>query len=294
MKVDLSDAYVDTAPGQEAQSLLLPCVQCGQCTFQCPTFRLMNDEWDGPRGRIHLMKLFFEGKPASLDLLPPAYTLKDLADVPLEQNLRLHLDRCLTCRSCEASCPYGVKFGRLLDVTREELEIKSPRPFKDKWKRKVVRKVISSRSLFRTLLGLGRMVRGLLPKDTQTMIPDPRPAGVWPGNAHPRTMMIWQGCVQPVLAPDINAATARVLDRFGIRVVPAAGGCCGSLSQHMGEPKESLEHVRKTIELVFIEHVDELLEHALLEMPGRGDAKTPRPRGAGKRGRTTAPPPAAG
>lgn len=251
MKIELAESYRNTEVGLEAEQLLQPCVQCGQCTFQCPTFRQVNDEWDGPRGRIHLMKLFFEGKEASLDLLPPAYTLKTLEGRNLAENLQLHLDRCLTCRSCEASCPYGVKYGRLLDVAREEVEKAVPRPLKERLLRKAVRVFVANRGRFSVLLRLGQAIRGLLPADARSIVPERRPAGVWPQTNHKRFMVIWQGCVQPSLAPDINAATARVLDRFGIRAVPAADGCCGALSQHMAQPDEARAHMRKNIDALW-------------------------------------------
>ena len=132
MLSELAERYKDTDLGREADALLAPCVQCGQCTFRCPTFRLNDDEWEGPRGRIHLIKKFFEGEEPSRELLPPAYTLADLTGKKYGENLQMHLDTCLTCRSCETSCPYDVKYGRLLDIARIEVEKSVPRPLKEK------------------------------------------------------------------------------------------------------------------------------------------------------------------
>ncbi len=251
MKVDLSDSFINTDSGLEAQQLLYPCVQCGQCTFVCPTFRLKKDEWDGPRGRIFLIKKFIEGQEPSLDLLPPAYKLKDLEGRNVGENLQLHLDRCLTCRSCESSCPYDVKYGRLLDIARELVEKQVPRTFNDRVKRRFVRSIVAYPRRFKPLLRTGQALRKLLPSSLQVRIPPRREQGVWPVRTHKRFMLIWQGCVQPSIAPDINAATARVLDRFGIRLVAASDGCCGSLSQHLAESDEALSHMRKNIDALW-------------------------------------------
>ncbi|MEJ2345608.1 MAG: glycolate oxidase subunit GlcF [Gammaproteobacteria bacterium] len=251
MKVELAEAYRDTERGRMAQELLSPCVQCGQCTFRCPTFRLLDDEWDGPRGRIFLIKQFLEGREPTLHLLPPAYTLKTLQGRSLSANLQLHLDRCLTCRSCETSCPEGVRYGRLLDIGRELVEKVVHRPLKERIARRVVRSVVSHRRRFTALLRTGQLLRNLLPGELRARIPVRRGAGAWPDGAHTRTMLVWQGCVQPALAPDINAAAARVLDRFAIRLTPAAGGCCGAISQHMAADQEAHAIMRKTIDALW-------------------------------------------
>ena len=128
MQIELAEIYRDTDLGREAEALLLPCVQCGQCTFTCPTFRLLDDEWDGPRGRIYLIKQMLEGKEPSAFSLPPAYSINTLEEKTLGANVQLHLDRCLSCRSCETSCPEGVRYGRLLDIGRELAEKEAPRP----------------------------------------------------------------------------------------------------------------------------------------------------------------------
>ncbi|MDZ7803947.1 glycolate oxidase subunit GlcF [Thiohalophilus sp.] len=269
MKVELAEAYKKTELGQEAESLLMPCVQCGQCTFTCPTFRLTNDEWDGPRGRIYLIKQFLEGKEPGLDLLPPAYTLKTLEGRTLEQNLQLHLDRCLTCRSCETSCPQDVHYGRLLDIGRELVEKEVPRPFKERLMRRMLRSVVAHRRGFSTLLRLGQTFRRILPGELRSMVPEQRKAGFWPRQERPRKMLIWQGCVQPALAPDINAAAARVLDRFGIELIPTAEGCCGALSQHMAETEEARDFMRKNIDAIW-PHIEQGAEAIVLTASGCG------------------------
>ncbi|MDP1644477.1 MAG: glycolate oxidase subunit GlcF [Thiobacillus sp.] len=269
MKIELAETYRDTDLGHEAEALLLPCVQCGQCTFTCPTFRLLDDEWDGPRGRIYLIKQMLEGEEPSVSSLPPAYSLKTLEGKTLEANLQLHLDRCLSCRSCETSCPQGVRYGRLLDIGRELVEKAVPRPLKEKLARRALRAVIPYRYRFTALLRTGQALRRFLPDDLRSRIPERRPAGAWPDRSHARSMVIWQGCVQPALAPDINAAAARVLDRFGIRLIAASDGCCGALSHHMAATDEARAFMRKNIDALW-PHIEGGAEAIVLTASGCG------------------------
>jgi glycolate oxidase iron-sulfur subunit len=214
---------------REAATIIDACVSCGQCMVNCPTFRLLQDDWDSPRGRINLMKEMLAEQAPSADL-------------------QLRLDRCLTCRSCEAMCPEGVRFGRLLDVTRELIEPAARRPLRERLLRRALRAVVPYRRRFTALLRLGQALRAVLPAALRAKVPQRRVAGVWPERTRARTMLVWQGCVQPALAPDINAAAARVLDRCGIRLVPARAGCCGALSHHMAEPEEALAFMRRNID----------------------------------------------
>lgn len=269
MKVELSERYQDTVLGREAENLLLPCVQCGQCTFTCPTFRLLDDEWDGPRGRIYLIKQYLEEEEPSQEYLPPAYTLKTLEGKTIGENLKIHLDRCLTCRSCETSCPQGVGYGRLLDIGRELVEKNVPRPLKEKITRKLIRSVLLHRFRFTMLLRAGQFFRTFLPASMKETIPVRRKAGEWPDRPHQRRMVIWQGCVQPALAPDINAAASRVLDRFGIRIIPAGEGCCGAVSQHMGATEEARELMRRNIDNLW-SHIESGAEAIVLTASGCG------------------------
>ncbi len=269
MKVELAEKYRDTDLGREAEALLQACVICGQCEPVCPTFRLLNDGWDGPRGRIYLIRQMLEGKEPSSTSLPPAFTMDTLAGRNINANVQLHLDRCLTCRSCEKSCPQGVHYGRLLDIGREVAEREVPRPLKEKVIRYTLRAVISNRSRFTALLKTGQALRNLLPENVRSRIPLPRQAGHWPAHAHARTMLVWQGCVQPALAPDINAAAARVLDRFDIRLIPSGTGCCGALSQHMAEPAEARDYMRRNID-AFWPHIESGIEAIVLTASGCG------------------------
>lgn len=269
MHIELADTYRGTDLGREAETLLGPCVQCGQCTFTCPTFRLLDDEWDGPRGRIYLIKQLFEGREPSVDSLPPAYTLKTLEGRNLGANLQLHLDRCLTCRACETSCPQGVRYGRLLDIGRELVEKISPRPLKDRLARRALRAVVPHPMRFTALLRAGQALRSMLPQDLRARIPQRRSAGPWPARAHARRMVVWQGCVQPSLAPDINAAAARVLDRFGIQLLAARDGCCGVLSHHMAATGEARDFMRKSIDALW-PHIEAGAEAIVITASGCG------------------------
>lgn len=229
MQTALAETFRDTEAGREADAILRACVHCGFCTATCPTYRLLGDELDGPRGRIYLMKQVLEGGT------PTART-------------QLHLDRCLTCRSCETTCPSGVRYGRLLDIGRELVETSVPRRLPERLLRRLLRAVIPHRRRFTLLLRAGQSLRRVLPRSLRVQIPPRRAAGAWPERAHARTMLVLQGCVQPALAPDINAAAARVLDRLGIRLIAANDGCCGALSHHLTAPAEARAFMRRNID----------------------------------------------
>ena len=269
MQIELTEKYRDTDLGHEAESLLRPCVICGQCEPVCPTFRLLNEGWDGPRGRIYLIKLMLEGKEPDPTSLPPALSFKTLEGKSLAANLQLHLDRCLSCRSCETSCPQGVRYGRLLDIGRELVEQEVPRPLKERLARLAVRAVVTHRTRFTALLRTGQALRRFLPAGLRARIPQRRPAGAWPDRAHARRMVVWQGCVQPALAPDINAAAARVLDRFGIRLIASSNGCCGVLSHHMAATDESRASMRRNIDALW-PHIEAGAEAIVLTASGCG------------------------
>src|SRR5262249_21256220 len=214
--------------------ILRKCVHCGFCTATCPTYLLLGDENDGPRGRIYLMKQALEGH--------------DVSD-----RTRLHLDRCLTCRACETTCPSGVQYGRLLDIGRGLVERKTARPLEQRLKRRVLGEVLPRRWLFGVLLRVGRLAKTFLPSKLAELIPGSAPAaGAWPAPRHPRRMLALAGCVQPALSPDINAAAARVLDRVGVSLVEArpnghAAGCCGALRFHVGYQEAGLADMRSLI-----------------------------------------------
>ncbi len=230
MQSELADFIRDTPEGREAQAILRKCVHCGFCTATCPTYQLLGDDLDGPRGRIYLIKRALEGAPVT-------------------GRTRLHLDRCLTCRACETTCPSGVQYGRLADIGRAVVEARTERPLWDRIRRRVLAFALPRTSLFSLALDLGRMARPFLPGGLQKKIQPKRPAGRWPAQRHKRRMLVLAGCVQPALAPSINVAAARVLDRLGISLVEVAGaGCCGAVRFHLNYQDEGLDDMRRLID----------------------------------------------
>jgi len=230
MQTSLDPDFLQTPEGLAADEILRNCVHCGFCNATCPTYQLTGNELDGPRGRIYLIKQMLEGNP------PAAAT-------------RQHLDRCLTCRACESTCPSGVEYHRLLDIGREQLERREPRPALQRLQRWLLRRGLTSRVLFNPALRLGQLLRPVLPEAIARGIP-PRPERrpTLPPVEHPRTMLLLEGCVQPALAPAINAATRRVLDVLGIATVPVNAGCCGAVSFHLGAVSEARDFMRGNID----------------------------------------------
>ena len=231
MQTNLADFIKDTSEGREADAILRKCVHCGFCTATCPTYQLLGDELDGPRGRIYLIKGMLEGTEVTA-------------------RTQLHLDRCLTCRACETTCPSGVQYGRLVDIGRKLAEERVPRPLLPRLVRAMLSFVLPRRWLFGSLLKLGRWTRPVLPFALQGKIPATVPeAGTWPAARHARRMLVLAGCVQPALSPDINAASARVLDQLGISLIEAPGaGCCGAVRFHLNAQEDGLNDMRALID----------------------------------------------
>jgi len=206
-------------------------VHCGFCTATCPTYQILGDELDGPRGRIYLIKQVLEGAQPT-------------------RATQLHLDRCLTCRNCETTCPSGVEYGKLVEIGREIVEQRVPRPAGERVARAALKEGLTS-PLFAPALKLGQMVRPLLPAALKNKVPppaDPR-AHRWPTRTHPRKMLLLMGCVQPALAPNINSATARVLDAAGIQTLVADdAGCCGAIRTHLSDREGGLADMRRNID----------------------------------------------
>ena len=232
MQTQLADFIANTPEGREADTILRSCVHCGFCTATCPTYQLLGDEDDGPRGRIYLIKSVLEGNEAT------ALT-------------QLHLDRCLTCRACETTCPSGVNYHRLLDIGRGEVEKQVPRSLIQRATRWLLLTIMPRRWLFSPLMKTGQWLRPLMPAFLEEKIPPrttvrPTPAA----NRHSRKMLLLEGCVQPAMAPNINAATARVLDALGISLEPAPGaGCCGALRQHLNAQEAARDDMRRNIDV---------------------------------------------
>jgi glycolate oxidase iron-sulfur subunit len=230
METRLADFIRDTPPGREAEAILRACVHCGFCTATCPTYQLTGDELDGPRGRIYLIKQLLEGRAAG-------------------ETTRRHLDRCLVCRACESTCPSGVTYHRLLDIGREVLAERAPRPAAGRLLRAMIREGLARPALFGAALAAGRALRPLLPAALAKKIPPLSPAPDWPPARHPTRVLALAGCVQQSLAPAINAAAARVLDALGISLLSVPGaGCCGALRLHTDDHQGGLDDLRALID----------------------------------------------
>ena len=228
MQTQLTPEIINTDAGREIDRILRNCVHCGFCTATCPTYQLLGDERDSPRGRIYLIKQVMEGHPVS-------------------RRTQTHLDRCLTCRSCETTCPSGVDYGHLLDYGREKVEQQVRRPLLQRWQRKLLRYFIPEPARFNPILRLGQFVRPVLPSFLKKSIPAPIRVLPWPEQQHARCMILPGGCVQPSLAPDIDTATARVLDQLGVQLIQA-GGCCGAVSHHLSATDRAKNYARNNID----------------------------------------------
>ena len=242
MQTNLADFIKGTREGDEAESILRACVHCGFCTATCPTYQLLGDELDGPRGRIYLIKQVLEGAAVT-------------------RKTQLHLDRCLTCRNCETTCPSGVKYGRLVDIGRKVVEERVQRPLGERIKRTMLREALPRSWIFGTAYRAGKLVRPFLSPAMQDKLPATPGAGRWPRREHERKMLVLAGCVQPVMAPNINAATARVLDAFGVQLVVAPkAGCCGALRYHLNDHDGGLADMRRNVDAWW-----PLVEHGQVE-----------------------------
>ncbi len=229
MQTALADFIRDMPEGEEAAAILRKCVHCGFCTATCPSYQVLGDDLDSPRGRIYLMKRALEGGAVT-------------------ERTRLHLDRCLTCRACETTCPSGVRYGRLVDIGRSVVERRTRRRPLDRLERSLLGSVLPKPALFAFFVAVARALRPLLPAPLREKVVPKRPAGAWPAPRHARKMLVLRGCVQPALAPSINAAAARVLDRLGISLVEAPGGCCGALRFHLNDQDAGRADMRALID----------------------------------------------
>ena len=231
MQTHLAPEFKGTREGQEAEAVLRKCVHCGFCTATCPTYMLLGDELDSPRGRIYLIKQVLEGAPVT-------------------RRTQLHLDRCLTCLNCETTCPSGVKYGRLVDIGRRIVDERVPRPAAENAMRWALKAGLTS-PLFGPAMKMGQALRGLLPPALKNKVPAPggARASQWPTREHKRKVLMLMGCVQPAMMPNINSATARVLDAAGVQTLVAdEARCCGAIRTHLGDVEGGLADARRNID----------------------------------------------
>jgi glycolate oxidase iron-sulfur subunit len=231
MRTDLAAEFKGTPEGAEAEAILRKCVHCGFCAATCPTYQLLGDELDGPRGRIYLMKQVLEGAAVT-------------------RSTQVHLDRCLTCRNCESTCPSGVQYGNLIDIVRPIVDGTVERPLHEKATRWLLKEGLTS-PLFAPAMKLGQMVRPLLPAALKNKVPGKSSdrAHQWPTREHPRKVLMLVGCVQPSMMPNINSATARVLDAAGIQTLVADdAGCCGAIRTHLNDTEGGRDDMRRNID----------------------------------------------
>jgi len=231
MQTNLSEQAKRLPRAEEAERILRSCVHCGFCTATCPTYQLLGDELDGPRGRIYLIKQVLEGQEVTT-------------------KTQIHLDRCLTCRNCETTCPSGVQYHNLLDIGRAVVEQQVPRPLGARILREGLRAIVPRPAVFKALTQTAKVFRPLLPSALQAKLPRrPYPAKPRPQLLHSRRVLMLEGCVQPTLSPNTNAAAARVLDRLGLSVVAAReAGCCGAVDYHLNAQDKGLERAKRNID----------------------------------------------
>jgi glycolate oxidase iron-sulfur subunit len=247
MQTNLAPEFKNTPDGNAAEAILRKCVHCGFCTATCPTYQLLGNELDGPRGRIYLMKQVLEGMQPT-------------------RETQLHLDRCLTCRNCETTCPSGVDYGHLVDIGRKIVDAKVERPASERAVRWALKEGLPS-PLFAPAMAMGQFVRPLLPASLQNKVPAKQAFGTIPTRTHARKVLMLEGCVQPAMSPNINAATRRVLDAAGIQTLTAPkAGCCGAVKFHLNDQDGGKVQMRANIDawwaLVETGHIEAIVMNA--------------------------------
>jgi len=251
VQTNLSQSFSQGSSAEVVEAILRKCVHCGFCNATCPTYEISGDELDGPRGRIYQMKQFFEGSPANTEMLK-------------------HLDRCLGCRSCETTCPSGVKYSQLLEIGREAIEVELPRLAIDRIRRWLLTRFLNSGWLFGLTLRCGRLVSALLPASLSNAIPARQTTIARPASQHQRRVLMLSGCVQPVLSPATNVAAVRILDRFGITAIEIEPRhCCGAVGLHTSQAKQGRQQAKNLIDLWW-PHIESGIEAIVVTASGCG------------------------
>ncbi len=230
MQTHTTEQFLNTTYGKEADAIIRSCVHCGFCTATCPTYQLLGDELDSPRGRIYLIKQMLEGKTVST-------------------KTQTHLDRCLSCLACETSCPSGVEYGRLIDIGRVIIDKQVKRSPSTRFKRYALRKILPYANRFSVLVKLAHWLKPLLPAKIKQQIPKKQVSHLWPKQNQARKMLVLQGCAQSIVTPNTNSATANILNKLGIELIAVKeAGCCGAVSHHLSAQQEALVFMRRNID----------------------------------------------
>jgi glycolate oxidase iron-sulfur subunit len=251
MQTRLSPKIKQSRHADAIQGILRNCVHCGFCNATCPTYQLLGDELDGPRGRIYQMKQFFEGAEANADMLR-------------------HLDRCLTCRACETTCPSGVKYSHLLEIGKELIEEALPRPRWERLRRRGIVRFINSGWLFTLSVRLGQAFAPFMPGIIRQSIPARQQQLARGNSRHPRKMLMLAGCVQPTLAPNTNTLASNLLDKLGIEVIELEQNhCCGAAAFHTSDPDYGMRQVKHLID-AWWPHIEAGVEAIVVTATGCG------------------------
>jgi glycolate oxidase iron-sulfur subunit len=251
MQTNISEQYLGNPNIKDAENILRSCVHCGFCTATCPTYQLLGDELDGPRGRIYLIKQLLEGNEVS-------------------KKTQTHLDRCLTCRSCETTCPSGVRYGRLVEIGREIVDQQVPRNLLQSIPRILLRKIVPYPKRFAAIYKLGLLLRPVLPASIKRKLPLPQKSGNSLNTEKARKMLVLQGCVQSVVTPQTNQAATRILQKLDIELITAPNaGCCGAVSHHLSAHEEGLDFMRRNID-AWWPHIEQGIEAIVITASGCG------------------------